>query len=79
MITSHQHTSTVAPCPECQGLRIPAQVCNGMFLLTEQPDVVHEVLSSPRLHALVCTNCGHVSLYAMPPAWRNGEVLPTPP
>jgi hypothetical protein len=51
------------PCPECQGLRIQAQVCNNLFLLTAQPELVPPI-GNQRLQALVCIACGHVSLYA---------------
>jgi hypothetical protein len=51
------------PCPECQGLRIQAQVCNNLFLLTAQPELV-PAGGSHRLQALVCIACGHVTLYA---------------
>lgn len=77
MTTAAQRISTATPCPECHGLRQPAQVCNGVFLLPSQPTLLHEVAGSARLQALVCVGCGYVSLYTKLPTLVRKEA-PTP-
>jgi hypothetical protein len=58
-----------SPCPECQGLRMPAQVCSNLFLLTAHPALVPTV-SSDRVQALVCIARGHITLYTKRPPGR---------
>jgi hypothetical protein len=48
-----------------------------MFLLPDQPALLQEMAGSPRLHALVCLNCGHVALYTRPLP-RAPRAVPTP-
>ena len=58
--------ATSPPCPECQGLRLPAQVCSNLFLLPAPPALL-PAGGSDRVQALVCIACGHITLYAHRP------------
>lgn len=56
----HPHPPQIPPCRECGGPRVLANV---------SPDVTWATgmlyTSEHRFSALICTNCGHSSLYAI--------------
>ena len=50
----------VSPCPECQGMRVPAKVLDDM-----RWSIDNVYASTHRFKALICTKCGHSTFYAL--------------